>query len=355
MFQRWWNAWLLQLDLQIVGELADEVRSGEKTIALAEVVTGAKARVHYAEPASKDMQLENNLAAMALLREAHIPVVSANGSSRRRPTPQRGMDTYDAIARRLTDGQSTAVASLTWSLILHTTVRTDPELSAKAALSELLAWVRTRATYYGLEVGHTRYAWSTNFADGRVWCALMHSFDSSLFSFEESSQVHFPANARLACVMALAHERLGVPFITTPAEVMTQDPRVAIAYTAELRNAIQVATDHQALSCLPQSGTEESHQLPASPMRDHAREQTQTAGGSSEYDISSAMQRVPTNGDRDMRLTVSRSEQLSVHSKVFELRRRRAVREEKGSPSNDKLGQIGLGRLSSLDRFGMAV
>ena len=56
--------------------------------------------------------------------------------------------------------------------------RAAPAEHARAALADLLAWVRhSTEGYAGVHVGSTRAAWNRDFSDGRVFCALLHAAD----------------------------------------------------------------------------------------------------------------------------------------------------------------------------------
>jgi hypothetical protein len=258
---QWWNHRLSQRGL-CVCDLPSDVRSGELVHALVELVTGAipginrahgqtamsgawyqsNTRSERVDPASPRGRL---ISAMNLLRSSGIPIstrsskrVTAGGPH---GTTMRlvGMDEYVEMATALEFGSWPAIKSLTWSLILHTDVWVGLQSSAEA-LADLLQWVRdTVKSYKGVIVGRTRHAWSTSFSSGLVWCALVHAHDEDLLNYREM----LPAEpeVRLRTVFALASEHLGVPELSSPQDVLTAEPRVAIIFTANLRNAMRAA------------------------------------------------------------------------------------------------------------------
>jgi len=334
MFQDWWNDWLSQRALRVSDSGLDaDVRRGEKTIALCELVTGGKALPADSSPR------ERNIAAMSLLRAGNIPLISANGSQRALASLPRGVDAYVDLASRLTEGSWTAVASLTWSLILFVDVVTGPDETTATALSNLLEWVHERVGSYTLELGRTRYAWSDNFADGLVWAALLHSHNPPLIDFAEVSMLL--AEERLEAVFLSAKIHLSVYAIATASDVMSSDPRVAIAYTAALRNAIMVAADQQALDLLRGATM-------ASARRNAIDELTATSPS-----VPSPSRPTIQDGPDDessVRFS-ARSVRLSAHSRAFEMRRRRVSMQVQTSPSK----RAHVERMSSIDRLGMAV
>uniref|UniRef100_A0A7S3FI08 Uncharacterized protein n=1 Tax=Haptolina ericina TaxID=156174 RepID=A0A7S3FI08_9EUKA len=142
--------------------------------------------------------------------------------------------------------------------------------------------------------------------------------------------------------MTLAQEQLGVPQITSPADVMTQDPRVAITFTAALRNAIQAVEDANAVAAsTADAATVDSGSVP------------------SECRAMVHMSLLKRNSVT-FTLPGSPTAGLSPHSKVFELRRRRrkprkSVKSATGDSPSRQAVRSHLGRESSLDRFGMMV
>ena len=340
LFQRWWNDWLAQRGL-VVTDLSAAAKAGEIPIALCEIVTGKTAHVEHM---GGDQGRTNNLAAMALLRSAKVQLISANGSTRSLTVLPHAMDDYALMASRLTRGSWNAVSSLTWSLIIHIDVRITASMTTIEALSELLSWVHERTAGYALTLplGHTRYAWSSAFADGRVWAALISAHDASLCSYEDLADEDVTTEVRLAAVMTLAQEQLGVPQITSPADVMTQDPRVAITFTAALRNAIQAVEDANAVAAsTADAATVDSGSVP------------------SECRAMVHMSLLKRNSVT-FTLPGSPTAGLSPHSKVFELRRRRrkprkSVKSATGDSPSRQAVRSHLGRESSLDRFGMMV
>jgi len=204
---------------------------------MAEMLTGERADVHYEKPWDDAERRQNQLAAMGLLRTFNIPLVSANGSSRALNRLPEAIDEYSAMASKLQEGSAAAVASLTWSLILHVDCGSRPDCPSQRALGELLSWARETTEPYGIEIGRTRYAWSNAFEDGMAWCALVDAHDSQLLDFDAVSRME-PA-ARLGTFFAMAEQELDVPLLCDPDMPAVDDPRVAITVTAQLRNALQ--------------------------------------------------------------------------------------------------------------------
>lgn len=240
MYLMWWNHWLSERQLESIDLTEHRMRSGILPIVLAEILTGETAAVHHPDPQSEQEQRENQLAAMALLRAARIPLVSANGSTRNLnalAVPE-AVDEYASMATHLQQGSLAAVCSLTWSLILHVDVGVGSRPDgSKAALNELLTWARdTTDGYAGVSIGRTRYAWSEAFGDGMAWCALVDAHDSTLLDLGKVSAMEEPEE-RLLALFQMAEEQLDVPTLCD-ASAPVDDPRVAITFTAQLRNAL---------------------------------------------------------------------------------------------------------------------
>lgn len=153
----------------------------------------------------------------------------------------------EVMVAGLATGARSVILTITWSLSLHFEVGNTPrpagELwstsSAGAAISELLGWVRATTTgYKGVEVGTTRAAWSRCFADGRVFCALLHAHDTKLLSYERVARAVEP-EARLHLAFSLLR-RLGVPWLldTEPVALEESDLRSIVMYTAKVRAAL---------------------------------------------------------------------------------------------------------------------
>jgi len=326
--RQWWNDWLSQRGI-VARDLPCDVRSGELAISLAEILTGTQADQHHSKPARDQERKENLLAAITLLRRARVPLVSANGSEREVNSLPEAVDAFARTATQLAAGQPGAVCSLTWSLILHIDVRTMPEVSSSAALADLLDWARrTTDGYAGIEIGRTRYAWSSCFADGLAWCALLHAHDPSLIPYSTMTCDDVEPETRLRAVFEAARARLGVPeLITRPSDV--HDPRVAIAYTAALRSALNAAADQRELD------EQRSAAL--------AAERQRASASCAPVEATNETERGTPDSPRPP------PERMTAHSKAWELRRRRAALLPPGGPASAVL------RMSSIDRFGMAV
>jgi len=205
------------------------MRAGELPLALVEILTG-----ECADLQDRQQPREKLLAAMSLLRASRIPLVSANGSTRSLTVLPEACDEYAEMASAVCAGKASTVASLTWSLILHVDVGCGPE--SKGALAELLTWARDATSgYSGVAIGRTRYAWSEAFADGMVWCALLDAHDDQLINLSEVSQLG--GEERRKVLFAVAEAALDIP-VFCDAALPVDDPRVAITFTAQLRNAL---------------------------------------------------------------------------------------------------------------------
>lgn len=238
MYRIWWDHWLSERGLSCgtLGLSDPRMRSGVLPVALAEILTGEKAAICYQKPQDDGQERENLLAAMALLRTANIPLVSANGSQRTLVGLPESVDEYTTMASRMQLGDETAVASLTWSLILFVDVGSRPDCPSKGALAELLTWARDATHGYDdVSIGFTRYAWSDAFADGMAWCALIDAHDESLLNRNALSEMGAPERRR--ALFSVAESQLDIPALCD-ADEPVDDPRVAITFTAQLRNAL---------------------------------------------------------------------------------------------------------------------
>ena len=242
--EAWWNDQLKPRGVATRDLIAD-VLSGHLLIEIAHVVVRS-----VGQDASVD-QRETLPRAMAMLQKAGVPMIatiaSKDGMLRTVHTPPEDTAGYKVMVDTLSKGCPLAVESLTWSLMVHMDVRRgSTQLSSHDSLSELLRWVRGCTEDYGIEVGHTRASWSHDFRSGLVWCALLHAYDENLLSYEEMSGKDVRAGTRLRCLFKASSHHLGVraPLIDDPRRI-EEEPRLAILYTAQLRNAIQEATSHR--------------------------------------------------------------------------------------------------------------
>jgi len=129
------------------------------------------------------------------------------------------------------------VASLTWSLILHVDVGSRPDCPSQRALGALLTWARESVEGYDdVSIGRTRYAWSEAFADGMAWCALIDVHEPSLFDVQEAMRM--TPEERLRALFEMAETQLDIPVLCTDFTPV-DDPRIAITFTAQLRNALE--------------------------------------------------------------------------------------------------------------------
>ena len=239
LYRSWWNHHLQKRGLQI--EAVDDLRSGVLPFALAQVLVSEEYTPKYASPTTQRQCMHNLLGFVAILRAEGVPLVSANGSTRRvmgQALPE-SIDEYTALARALSAGQVDAFSSLTWSLILRYDVCAgERDLPVAEGLRQLLQWVRAETDGYdGVVVGETRYAWSSGFSDGLAFCALLHAYDGSLVDWRRLSRAS--AQERLIVVFGAAADALDVPRLCSPPAMLEGDPRLAIAYTAALRLAIE--------------------------------------------------------------------------------------------------------------------
>ena len=219
---------------------------GQLLSELADQIAGSEGRN------DSQSRLTAMLSSMELLRMAGVGIVgihvSPQGFLMRNKSAPDDRDGYECMARQLTAGDPMAVEALTWSLILHVEVcQGSSRQSSNEALAELLGWVRIRTSdYQGVSVGNTRAEWSRSFHSGLAWCALLHSHSADLLSFSDKMGDDVSPDERLRCVFEAASANLGVcaPFrITGISQAIEEEPRLAILYTARIRNAMQRAEE----------------------------------------------------------------------------------------------------------------
>ena len=240
----WWfelGAWWSEQTGMGTGDLANDASSSHLSQMLSAIV-------HNITESATD-ESGTIVASMESLRKAGVPIVStfvgAQGMLVTRLSQPDEPDRYMEMAHRLSTGDALTVESLTWSLILHVEVgKGSAQRASHEALANLLLWVRQRVnTYPQVEVGCTRAAWSRSFQSGLAWAALLHSHDERLLTYEDLRDEDVSAGECLSRVCAAARQHLGVQEPSSGgrelAQLIEDEPRVAILYTARLRNAIQ--------------------------------------------------------------------------------------------------------------------
>jgi hypothetical protein len=235
------GAWWSEQTGMGTGDLANDASSSHLSQMLSAIV-------HNITESAAD-ESGTIVASMELLRRAGVSIVSTfvseQGMLVTRLSQPDESDRYMEMAHRLSTGDALTVESLTWSLILHVEVcQGSVQRSSHRALANLLLWVRQRVnTYPQVDVGCTRAAWSRSFQNGLAWAALLHSHDERLLPYEEMRGEDVGASECLSRVCAAARQHLGVQEPSRGgrelAQLIEDEPRVAILYTARLRNAIQ--------------------------------------------------------------------------------------------------------------------
>ena len=241
-FRRWWNSFLEPRGCTIHGDLIESVQLGVVPLQLLAALRREKLDVPHMPPHNVADQRENVRSFVRRLQHERLQLVGLDISGKRAAAE---------LVEDLMAGKRAAVVTVTWSLILRyellaSEAHAQASVEAQAAhtVKELLSWVSEAIHgYHGVSVGGaTRMAWVRNFADGRVFAAILHSHDARLLGARTWTQLEDARpDERLELIFRCALEWLGVPRLLDVATVLegAADLRSVVTYTAKLRNAIR--------------------------------------------------------------------------------------------------------------------
>ena len=204
--RRWWDSHLATRSLKLTADLCSEVRSGALLFELLAALRGEEeSAAPHTVPSSADEQVANLTTFLYRMADLGICLLLTDTSRRH----DNGVKAMKRLVAALAAGERAAVVTISWSLIMHYEVIPGSSSSARPAakpsgsggagvrfpemladgvaatvLADLLSWLRhSTAGYAGVQVGKNRAAWSQCFADGRVFCALVHATDARLLDY----------------------------------------------------------------------------------------------------------------------------------------------------------------------------
>lgn len=209
-FQRWANTYYESHDVPPLADLKEDLADGVRLIQLLEIIGNEPLGRYYKNPKLRVQKAENVNTALDFIKH-------------------RGILLYNIGAEDIIDGNLKLILGLLWILVLRFTISEINEegLSAKEGL--LLWCQRKTAGYKGVEIKDFSSSW----ADGKAFCALIDRHRPDLLDYEEIDPKDHKGNTALA--FRIAAEEVGIPQlldVEDVCDVAKPDERSVMTYVA---------------------------------------------------------------------------------------------------------------------------
>lgn len=209
-FQRWANTYYESHDVPPLVDLKEDLADGVRLIQLLEIIGNEPLGRYYKSPKLRVQKAENVNTALDFIKH-------------------RGILLYNIGAEDIIDGNLKLILGLLWILVLRFTISEINEegLSAKEGL--LLWCQRKTAGYKGVEIKDFSSSW----ADGKAFCALIDRHRPDLLDYEEIDPKDHKGNTALA--FRIAAEEVGIPQlldVEDVCDVAKPDERSVMTYVA---------------------------------------------------------------------------------------------------------------------------
>jgi Ca2+-binding EF-hand superfamily protein len=209
-FQRWANTYYESHDVPPLVDLKEDLADGVRLIQLLEIIGNEPLGRYYKSPKLRVQKAENVNTALDFIKH-------------------RGILLYNIGAEDIIDGNLKLILGLLWILVLRFTISEINEegLSAKEGL--LLWCQRKTAGYKGVEIKDFSSSW----ADGKAFCALIDRHRPDLLDYEEIDTKDHKGNTALA--FRIAAEEVGIPQlldVEDVCDVAKPDERSVMTYVA---------------------------------------------------------------------------------------------------------------------------
>lgn len=210
-FLRWANTYFESNDVPILNDLKADLADGVRLIQLLEIIGNEPLGRYYKSPKLRVQKAENVNTALDFIKH-------------------RGILLYNIGAEDIIDGNLKLILGLLWILVLRFTISEINEegLSAKEGL--LLWCQRKTAGYKGVEIKD----FSTSWADGKAFCALIDRHRPDLLDYEDLDLNNDP-KGNTALAFRIAAEEVGIPQLLDVEDVVDvakPDERSVMTYVA---------------------------------------------------------------------------------------------------------------------------
>ncbi|XP_073972479.1 dystrophin, isoforms A/C/F/G/H-like isoform X9 [Rhodnius prolixus] len=201
-FAKWINSQLTKRNHSPISDLVVDLQDGTVLLSLLEILTGkeykrekGRMRVHHLNNVNKALQI---------LDYNNVKLVNISSND-------------------IVDGNPKLILGLVWSIILHWQVHWSlKELMTDAEQTNLektlLTWCKQNTQKYEVEVNN----FTTSWADGLAFNALIHAFRPELFDYSNIARRH--PNARLDHAFRIAQEHLKIERLLDTEDVNTSVP-----------------------------------------------------------------------------------------------------------------------------------
>lgn len=194
VFRKWCNLHLAKAegaDDLVMEDLSDDLSSGVKLLKLLEVLSGKTVRDVAGRPINMKPKMRIHLMENCSLIFKFVQ--------------KEGMRVVNIGAEDIVDANQMLILGLIWTAMLHYTASDSQEQKNKKAA--VLSWCQEATKPYdGVEIAN----FHRSFADGRAFCALVASLDSSTLDYDsvggdarENLDLAFSAmpNAGVSCIL----------------------------------------------------------------------------------------------------------------------------------------------------------
>ncbi|XP_062433100.1 calmin isoform X1 [Rhea pennata] len=248
-FTRWINLHLGKCKPPLkVKDLFIDIQDGKILMALLEVLSGQKLMHEYKSSTHRIFRLNNIAKALKFLEDSNVKLVSID-------------------AAEIADGNSSLVLGLIWNIILFFQIKeltgnlnrnssssslssgpSGPESDAshpstpnvernisvtvkdqRKAIRALLTWVQRKTRKYGVAVQDFASSWRS----GLAFLAVIKAIDSTLVDMKQALEK--PARENLEDAFSIAQNKLGVPRLLEPEDIMVESPdeQSIVTYVAQ--------------------------------------------------------------------------------------------------------------------------
>ncbi|XP_074147481.1 calmin [Sminthopsis crassicaudata] len=248
-FTRWINLHLEKCKPPLeVKDLFIDIQDGKILMALLEVLSGQSLLHEYKSSSHRIFRLNNIAKALKFLEDSNVKLVSID-------------------AAEIADGNSSLVLGLIWNIILFFQIKeltgnlnrnsSSSSLSSgtpgpdsdsslpmtpkgenivaltvkdqRKAIRTLLNWVQRRTRKYGVAVQDFAGSWRS----GLAFLAIIKAIDPSLVDIKQALET--PARENLEKAFSLAHDKLHIPRLLEPEDIMVESPdeQSIVTYVAQ--------------------------------------------------------------------------------------------------------------------------
>ncbi|KAM6392810.1 calmin isoform 2-T2 [Pluvialis apricaria] len=248
-FTRWINLHLGKCKPPLkVKDLFTDIQDGKILMALLEVLSGQKLMHEYKSSTHRIFRLNNIAKALKFLEDSNVKLVSID-------------------AAEIADGNSSLVLGLIWNIILFFQIKeltgnlnrnssssslssgpSGPESDTshpstpsvernmsitvkdqRKAIRALLIWVQRKTRKYGVAVQDFASSWRS----GLAFLAIIKAIDSTLVDMKQALEKS--ARENLEDAFSIAQNKLGVPRLLEPEDIMVESPdeQSIVTYVAQ--------------------------------------------------------------------------------------------------------------------------